>query len=132
MSSKLTPLLNELNVTNVREQINRKKGSNPYYATNSQAVEVITDHDVFPYPRYYQGNPKANVPIIAEREAGWRQRHDDCYTLNKPNKQHQYPNNCFQSACSTVYPCYPGYASAHDSSDALSLILNKTCVVQYR
>jgi hypothetical protein len=131
MSSDLTPFLNELNVNSVRKQINRKKASSPYYATNSQSAEVITDHDTFPYPRYYQGIPKSNVPIIAEREAGWRPRHDDCYKLNTPSHQLQYPNNCFQAACSTVYPCYPANASS-EAADALALILNKTCVVQYR
>ena len=73
--------INELynNVENIREQIKRKKQSIPYYATTKQAVSVITDYDTFPYPRYFRGVPEMSEPIIADREAGWRPRHDNSY-----------------------------------------------------
>ena len=58
MSSEFTPLINEINVNNVRVQIAKKKGYNPYLATTEQAVQVLTDYDTFPYPRYFRGIPE--------------------------------------------------------------------------
>ena len=135
--NNLTPELNELNIENVRHQIHRKKMSMPYHATTNQSVEVVTDYDTFPYPRYFRGVAESSIPIVAEREAGWRPRHDSCYNINSPATNAceypcKYPNNCFQSACSTVYPCYPGFASKYATKDSLDLFLNETCVVQYR
>lgn len=134
MNRDITPLLNEHNVKNIREQIHAKKMSTPYYATANQAKEVVTDYDTFPYPRYFRGVARSSVPIVAEREAGWRPRHDNCYKVNEPANLPgaPYPNNCFQAPCSTVYPCYPEYLTKYSDKEALDLILNKTCIVQYR
>uniref|UniRef100_A0A6C0LZE6 Uncharacterized protein n=1 Tax=viral metagenome TaxID=1070528 RepID=A0A6C0LZE6_9ZZZZ len=134
MASKFTFDVNQHNVNSVRKQIELKKGSDPYHATMSQSVQVLTDHDTFPYPRYFRGVPDSNVPIVAEREAGWRPRNDSCYSVNTPNlpQYPSYPNNCFQSACSTVFPCYPQYASKYADLEAMHLVLNNKCIVQYR
>ena len=72
-------LINYNNVKNIQEQIEAKKSSLPYYATNSDVTSTITDHDTFPYPRYFRGIPASNIPIIAEREAGFRPVHNDVY-----------------------------------------------------
>ena len=135
MASKFTPIVNQSNVKNIREQIARKKGSNPYHATVTQSVQVLTDYDTFPYPRYYRGVPDSTVPIVAEREAGWRPRHDTCYSVVEPNDvplYPAYPNNCFQAACSIVFPCYPEYASRYSDLEAMNIILNNKCIVQHR
>ena len=71
--------INYNNVNNIQEQIKNKKQPNPYFATTKQAKSVITDYDTFPYPRYFRGKPESSLPIVAEREAGWRPRHDDAY-----------------------------------------------------
>ena len=127
-------MINDLNVGNVRTQIARKKDPNPYHATTQQAVQVITDYDTFPYPRYYRGVPDSSVPIVAEREAGWRPRHDGCYRVNQPPSMTPgpYPNHCFQSACSTVFPCYPEYLTKYADREALNLVVNRACIPQYR
>ena len=134
MANKLTPMINDLNVANVRSQIARKKGPSPYHATTQQAVQVITDYDTFPYPRYYRGVPNSSAPIVAEREAGWRPRHDNCYQVNEPpsTMPASYPNHCFQSACSTVFPCYPEYITKYADREMLDTILNRACIPQYR
>ena len=132
---ELTSLLNENNVENIRSQINQKNQSSPFFATSTDVVHTITDYDTFPYPRYYRGVVGVSQPIIAEREAGWRKRHDSCYDVNEPRKRNirpTEPNNCFQSACSTVYPCYPEYMTKYSDKEAMDLILNKTCIAQYR
>ena len=71
--------INYNNVNNIQEQIKNKKQPNPYFATTKQSKSVITDYDTFPYPRYFRGKPESSLPIVAEREAGWRPRHDDAY-----------------------------------------------------
>ena len=74
-----TLYINYNNVKNIHEQIQKKKQSNPYFATTKQSKSVITDYDTFPYPRYFRGKAESSSPIVAEREAGWRPRHDDAY-----------------------------------------------------
>lgn len=134
MANKFTPVINDLNVGNVRKQIALKKGSQPHLATTRQAVQVMTDYDTFPYPRYFRGVPQSTVPIVAEREAGWRPRHDTCYQVLEPLPEigNPYPNHCYQSACSTVFPCYPEYMQKLADREAMDLILNRACIVQYR
>jgi hypothetical protein len=133
--SKFTPIVNQSNVMNVREQIARKQDFKPYHATVTESVQVLTDYDTFPYPRYYRGVPDSIVPIVAEREAGWRPRHDSCYQVIEPDGLQvypTYPNHVFQSACSTVYPSYPEYDSRYASLEEMHLILNNKCIVQHR
>jgi len=134
MANRLTPFINEQNVQNVRAQIARKKDYNPYLATVDQSSEVLTDYDTFPYPRWYRGVPTSSQPIVAEREAGWRPRHDSCYKVLEPTipGRNPYPNHCFAAACSTVFPCYPEYLEKQSDREAMNLILNKACVIQHR
>ena len=135
MASKFTPIVNDANIKNVRKQIERKLNYKPYHATVTQSVQVLTDYDTFPYPRYYRGVPDSTVPIVAEREAGWRPRHDSCYNIVKPNNLKpypKYPNHCFQSACSTTYPCYPEYADKYSSLEEMYTSLNNNCIIEYR
>lgn len=125
--------INLRNVNNVRYQINKKKDQYPYHATIDTAAEVLTDHDTFPYPRWWRGVPFSSHPVVAEREAGWRPRHDDCYQVNEvPRPNIKYPNHCWETACSTVFPCYPEYLQKYSDRDALNVMLNKACTVQYR
>lgn len=127
--------INDRNINNIRYQIHLKKGSSPYYSTISNNTNVITDYDVFPYTRYYRGEPESDKPIISEREAGWRPRNEDCYNtkykrLEKQTKHHdvQNPRHYFQPPCSTVYPKY-----VSENEISLSEIkLNENCVISYR
>ena len=132
MANPMTPFVNNTNIHNIRRQINRNKTGQPFFATIKDAKAVLTDYDTFPYPRWYKGVPEASIPIVAEREAGFRLRHDNCYTVNRKDELVKYPNNCMQTACSTVYPCYPEYLTKYSDREALDLILNNTCIVQYR
>ena len=76
---------NYSNIQNIRNQIELKKSPIPFYATSQDALSVITDYDTFPYPRYFRGVPASIVPIVAEREAGWRPVHPEAYAnTNKP------------------------------------------------
>jgi len=124
------------NINNVRQQISRKKGSNPYYATLNLGDEVITDYDIWPYTRWYRGIPEASFPIVADREAGWRNPAKGQYI--KPSNAHsKKPAHCFQAACSVVYPCSlklleqdveSGSASSSAYDDTIDILVQKNGV----
>ena len=100
-------VINNNNVNNVRRMIYMKEYScKPFYATVHNSESVITDYDVFPYPRWFRGVYNSDRPIVAEREAGFRQRDDNCYkTVQCDRDDFEYPNHCFEVACSTIFPC---------------------------
>ena len=101
----LTQHITSDNVANIRTQIAAKNGTEPYRATVVQTREVLTDYDVFPYPRWWRGIPQYPYPIVAEREAGWRPRQDGCYRVATPPTCDDNQRTCFQASCSTIYPC---------------------------
>lgn len=102
-----TPIINRNNVNSVRTDIFNKSLSSPYYSTGKNILNIHTDYDTFPYPRWFRGIPTSSEPVVAEREAGYRKRNDSCYRsklCTETNKE--YPKHCFEVACSTVYPCF--------------------------
>ena len=131
----LSDNINTRNIDNILYQINLKKGSIPYFGTSLNNMNVITDYDTFPYTRYFRGESESFIPIVAEREAGWRPRNEDCYNDNfkreKNQKKHhdiENPKHYFQPPCSTVYP---KYVSENDIS-ITDIKLNENCVISYR
>ena len=133
MESSLTPDINARNIDNVRRQIVLKNESLPYIPTIEQTGQVLTDYDSFPYNRWFRGVYYSPDPIVAEREAGWRPRHDSCYKLSEPpSKPEPYPNHCFQTSCNTIYPCYPDLLKRWSDRQMLDTLVNNACVVQYR
>ena len=106
----------EQNVSNVRQLIRMKQNSgDPLAATAELVKRVRTDYDHFPYQRWFRGRYNSSIPIIAEREAGFRVRNDACYDGGcgpcggpccAPTSDNM-PQLCFQVACSTTLPCAP-------------------------
>ena len=133
--SDYTTTQNLENVKHVQQQILMKLGYNPYFATEAQARSIVTDFDTHPYPRFYRGVHNSSIPVVLEREAGYRQQRDECYNFNPNPAQFEdlpSPTHCFQAPCSTTYPCYPEQIRAYSSQNFLETILNRTCVNQYR
>jgi hypothetical protein len=94
------------NIQHIRDQISQKNTNSVFYGTQDDVYGVITDHDHFPYYRYYRGEPGVDSPIVAEREAGWRPiTQTPRVALGKiyPRK-----SGCFQPACTTTFPCRNG------------------------
>lgn len=118
------------NIKFVREQILQKNNyCLPYYPRTNDVNRCITDMDNFPYNRYYRGQSNANYPIVYDRAAGWRPRFDKEYSATPYLVAKSEPtNHCFESPCSTVYPCFPEYAKRYGDLNALEIMLNRTCV----
>jgi hypothetical protein len=134
MTSNLTPYINNTNVDNVRKQIFYKQQSTPYHSTINEASQVLTDFDSFPYKRWFRGVYNSEDPIVIEREAGWRPRHDNCYKPTEPccETKIPYPDHCFEVPCSTVYPCYPSYIKKDNDRKFLDVMINRGCIPHYR
>tara|TARA_B100000686_G_scaffold355018_1_gene469105 strand:- start:3729 stop:4109 length:381 start_codon:yes stop_codon:yes gene_type:complete len=116
------------NINYVRSQINLKNSSTPYYAYDKTIRHVVDDMDSFPYHRFYRGVYWKDKPVIFEREAGYRKRHDNCYKPKFNYIPNPKPKHCFEGPCSVVYPCYPEYLRKYADKDELEIMLNKTCV----
>jgi hypothetical protein len=126
-------IINSINTDNVMALKKNKRSDAPYYATMSTATSVLTDYDSFPYGRWFRGQYQNSEPIVAEREAGWRMREDACYRAEFGTRVPQnYPQHCFETACSTVYPCMTNFDTDFSSSDKKKAVLNRECVIQYR
>ncbi len=119
------------NIQNVRRQMMSKLDySMPFIPTAQMAAGTVNDMDNFPYKRFFRGRYYESHPIVFEREAGWRPRHDKCYKKEYEYTPSDYPNHCFEAACSIVYPCYPDYLRKYSDAQALDLFLNRKCVLQ--
>ena len=66
----------DANIDFVQSQIHRKNESTPYYSTGDIIKNSVNDLDHFPYDRFYRGIPESEYPVVFEREAGYRQRHE--------------------------------------------------------
>lgn len=106
--------------SSIKNQIYQKQQLSPYFGTINDAEKILTDFDHFPYTRFYRGEYSSSDPIVIEREAGWRPQKNKCYTSNCRTEPLIYTNNCFETACSTVLPCYQKQE------------INNNCIVLYR
>ena len=119
------------NVKFVRDQIKRKVNYNhPAYATCQSVTNSVTDFDHFPYTRYFRGVYYEDKPIVIEREAGFRPLHNGAYTPCIKNPPQPKPTNCWESACSVVYPCYPQYLRKYADKEELEIMLNRKCIIE--
>ena len=132
MSDNKSNIVIDENIAAVKSQITAKQSNYTHFGTLNEAEQTLTDFDHFPYTRFYRGVYHSSDPVVIEREAGWRPQRNQCYTPNCCNEIPIYPNHCFETACSTTFPCYPPASSKYSSHDALAVQLNKACTVQYR
>ena len=109
--------------------IQQKNGSIPFY---SSGPTTITDTDHFPYQRFYRGQFNSDKPIVMDREAGWRAECKNNYTPIIEKIETFYPNHCFQSATSTVYPCMPEYQRKYSDKKEMDIQLFRTRINEYR
>lgn len=128
----ITPEITSNNIELLRTQISKKISSVPYFATNNLARGVITDMDHHPYSRWFRGVYYNPEPIVMEREAGWRPLENNCYNLIIPPQKEIAPEHCFEVPCTTTLPCYPKYLTKYADKEALDIMINNTCIPQYR
>ena len=128
-SNNLTLKINNNNIKNIQNMIKKKIGVKPFYTTTENVESIITDIDHTPYTRFYRGNYLSENPIVFEREAGYRVLHNNCYSTFLPAPNYNKTNTvCFESACSTVYPCIEDIPN---SRNQLMERINKNCFAQY-
>ena len=132
MSDNQSKIVIDENISAVKYQIAAKQSNYVHFGTLNEAEKTLTDFDHFPYTRFYRGVYHSSDPIALEREAGWRPQRKECYTPNCCIDQPIYPNHCFETACSTTFPCYPPSMSKYSNNEALAVQLNRACIVQYR
>ena len=113
----------------IRDQINQKTNyDRAFYARCDDVGRSVTDMDNFPYNRFFRGDYRSQNPTVINREAGYRPRNNSCYRGVIAHNKYEYPNHCFESACSVVYPCYPGYLHKYSDKEELEVMLNRKCV----
>jgi hypothetical protein len=100
----------------IKQQIDLKNSSNPYFV-NQSIYSIRNEYDEFPYPKWFKGIAESEKPIIADREAGWIPKRTKPIIKKEVKENHEH---CFQTACSTIYPCY--------SQDNSYLFNNKACI----
>lgn len=81
------------------------KNSDTPYRYSQTNVITQEGRAYFPYPDWWRGEYMCDLPIIAEREAGFRPRLERPYW--KGSTGHAYPQHCFRTGIKTRYPCYP-------------------------
>ena len=111
-----------------KEMLQKTQYGKSYYATNQTVGKVVTDFDNFPYNRFYRGHYSNSHPVILEREAGYRFVQSNCYNDKVTYDKKDYPEHCFETACSVVYPCYPEYLRKYSDQAKLDVMLNRKCV----
>lgn len=99
--------MSNINEVILKKEISLKNLTDiPYrhYQTN-----VITQDGraYFPYPDWFRGEYMSDLPIVVEREAGFRPRLEREPSYWKGTTGHAYPQNCFRTSAKTRYPCYP-------------------------
>jgi hypothetical protein len=120
VSNSQTEILNSTNINAVRGLIAKKQSDKPLFVSSTS---VITDMDHHPYTRWYRGVYYYPNPIVMEREAGWRTINNSCYEPHQPFQPEPEPNSCFQSACTTVYPCF-------GEENKTNRRINEMCIVK--
>ncbi|MBL4898208.1 MAG: hypothetical protein JKX76_01045 [Colwellia sp.] len=99
----------------------------PYFASRDIAVAIVTDMDVFPYQRHFRGEYDNSNPVIFDRESGVRLVDNNGYIPRFVSVKEEAPSLCFESGCSTHFPCYPEYQRKYADSNALAVTLNNAC-----
>ncbi len=89
----------------IPELIKLKQSSQPYILSQTNVI-TQPGRAYFPYPDFWRGDYRSDIPIVVEREAGFHPR-EDAPGLSKPEVGHAYPDHCFEASPSTQYPCYP-------------------------
>jgi hypothetical protein len=127
--------LQQNNEINLSYQMNLKNNDIPYITQSPSNISdlVTTDHDNFPYNRYYRGKFCSDTPITSDRQAGYRPVINSCYKVQcDENAKDTRRELCWEAPCSTVYPCYPSYITKYSDKNLLDVMLNNVCLLGSR
>lgn len=87
----------------IQESISSESG---YFPSSEEIYKVQTDINVWPYNRFFRGEPQSSEPIIWEREAGFQEilPQKPIQSMLSFQKEPEI-TTCFQNPCSTTLPC---------------------------
>lgn len=109
----------EDNREHLQNEIRKKNGVNPYFIDYSY-YNIHSDHDEFPYRKWFKSDVKSEKATVDNRDAGWKPTKYIKNVSNTYNNKVISKINCFQNPCSVVYPCY-----SQDNSYYMS---NSVCI----
>lgn len=106
MTTPVSQRLTDHSTNFIRQLVAQKNSSYPLTVSNAAIVNVVTDMDSnsVDYGRRFRGQYMSSVPIIFERETGWREVSADGYKLNNPKVKVPEPDIMFSPACTTILP----------------------------
>jgi len=121
------------NIENVRRMIDRKVsiiGEHSFYVQENEIKGVRTDVDHLPYTRLYRSNPFTGEAIPWSGDSGFQPRMNSFYEPNIVQTVDESEPLCFQTPCSTVYPCHPQYLQKN-SDKAYNNLQDRYCTRRY-
>jgi hypothetical protein len=77
--------------------------SRAYYGRDTTILDQPLKMCEFPFKGYFRGIYDSDNPIVYDRKPGWTNR---CVNI-RPMYQSSTPNLCWETPCSTVFPCSP-------------------------
>ena len=89
----------------IKQQIEQKKSSMPYFCPPGVFTAVKSDLDEFPYRRFFRGQADKLYPTVWDRGAGYAKVISSPAFNERPKASSGLTNLCFQIPCSTVLPC---------------------------
>ena len=118
----------------IKKLIKIKNSKRPLYCVYNDIKKQNTDHDHFPYTRYFRSDVTSNVLTISDRKSGYYNNFKSCYIPEKINTENniKYPEHCFESSCVLNKPCFKENADRFAAFNKLNNLLNDSCVINER
>jgi hypothetical protein len=123
------------NIFYIKQLIEKKNSTTPFYLTREASENIKTDVDQFPYIRFNRGDPKSKRPIVFDREAGFCPVKPIPEKLEKPyrpmydptvhftfdcqlhNHHHSKLDSKCKSCCGNDHQTVHGHPNQHGPSD---------------
>lgn len=114
-----------MNCNNVHSQINMKNLYTPYTSVGKNIPVITTKSNYLPHLGFYDYNDSSILSLVTEREAG-------IYNSRPCNKipvieDVEYPDHCFQTACSTTFPCHSAMRVKYTNKNIKDTSCCSTC-----
>jgi len=117
-----------MNKNNIEMEIIKKNNWKPYFSTVKNVKQVTTEYNEFPYSYWFRGIANYDEPIVADREAGWREIDKEYYTIYNETESDKTPKHCFQGPCTTITRCNPDLSTKYIDRKKSDMGIYNSCV----